>query len=67
MFRLTVERRNRRYSQTLLAHLTSCTQRRISEFENGECRPTPQQLQSLSEALGLEPDELFEVVEEVRA
>ena len=59
MLRLKFERTYRQISQHRLACVAGLHQPQLSQIERGRLRPTPQELQRLSEALGVEPAALL--------
>jgi transcriptional regulator with XRE-family HTH domain len=59
VLRLKYERIRRELSQTIVAGLTNIYQPRLSAYERGVKRPTPAQLQRLSDTFNVPPDELL--------
>ena len=62
MTRLKYERKQRRQSQQTLARLVGLNQPDLSQIERGILIPTPVQLQRISEAYGIAPDDLLKEV-----
>jgi transcriptional regulator with XRE-family HTH domain len=62
MILIEAERRNRRWSQTVLAFHAETTQGEISKFERGLLRPRPATAARLSRVLGVPADALLREV-----
>ena len=64
MTRLKFQRRQMGFTQTVLAFYSGLTQGDVSLIERRLLTPTAEQVQRLSDAVGVPPDELFDDVEE---
>lgn len=61
--RIRVERRRRNWRLEDLAHFARVSAADISRIETGRMIPYPTHAKRLAEVLGIEPDELTEIVE----
>jgi len=67
MLRIKEVRENKGMTQEMLAEKAGINQKMISRYERGEQEPTAGKLEALAAALGVQPGDLFVLVDPVEA